>query len=236
MLNQAFLTKPDLLTHLASPEAMTRVAEAHPCLLEAANNLIGAVKEEQSAARSGPSAASETEAGSYYLDEMSDEEMETEDGGQRRPQRSRSFTGGGITPAQLAQALAMASGIGQTGEGNPFRGVTGMGVGGGSGRSAEAGSQPPSGPGSASTSRITANMFQQAMQQALLSSSVPQPPASGGQEGGEGDLGAKVERMKEMGIMDEGLAIQALQIMGGDLQAAVDLIFSGWEGGDEAMS
>ena len=77
----------------------------------------------------------------------------------------------------------------------------------------------------------------QAMQQALLSSSVPQqPPASGGQEGGEGDLGAKVERMKEMGIMDEGLAIQALQIMGGDLQAAVDLIFSGWEGGDEAMS
>ena len=103
MLNQAFLTKPDLLTHLASPEVMTRVAEAHPCLLEAANNLIGAVKEEQSAARSGPSAASETEAGSYYLDEMSDEEMETEDGGQRRPQRSRSFTGGGITPAQLAQ-------------------------------------------------------------------------------------------------------------------------------------
>ena len=64
--------------------------------------------------------------------------------------------------------------------------------------------------------------------------------------------------MKEMGIVDEGLALRALQIMGGDLQvpkyasiitsnilmdvvlnismqAAVDLIFSGWEGGDEAM-
>jgi len=38
-----------------------------------------------------------------------------------------------------------------------------------------------------------------------------------------------------MGIVDEGLALQALQIMGGDLQAAVDLIFSGWEGGDDAM-
>ena len=42
--------------------------------------------------------------------------------------------------------------------------------------------------------------------------------------------------MREMGIVDEGLALQALQIMGGDLQAAVDLIFSGWEGGDQAMS
>ena len=64
--------------------------------------------------------------------------------------------------------------------------------------------------------------------------------------------------MREMGIVDEGLALRALQIMGGDLQvpkcvsiitlnifmdsvlnismqAAVDLIFSGWEGGDEAM-
>ena len=59
---------------------------------------------------------------------------------------------------------------------------------------------------------------------------------SWGQQGGEADLAAKVERMREMGIIDEGLAIQALQIMGGDLQAAVDLIFSGWAGGDEAMS
>ena len=64
--------------------------------------------------------------------------------------------------------------------------------------------------------------------------------------------------MREMGIVDEGLALRALQIMGGDLQvpkdsqnltwnvltdvalnislqAAVDLIFSGWEGGDDAM-
>ena len=52
---------------------------------------------------------------------------------------------------------------------------------------------------------------------------------------GELDLAGKVERMKEMGIVDEGLALQALQIMGGDLQAAVDLIFSGWEGGEDSM-
>lgn len=83
-------------------------------------------------------------------------------------------------------------------------------------------------------------MFQQAMQQALQSSGAvntsqqQQQPTSGQEQ--QDDIAAKVERMKEMGIIDEGLALQALQIMGGDLQAAVDLIFSGWEGGDDAMS
>ena len=249
---QAFLTKPDLLSHLCHPDTLHKVAEAHPCLLEAANNLAAAVHEEQqSAGKPGGSGTAEnvdrTAGGSYYLDEMSDEEMDTDDG-QQRPQRSRSFTGG-ITAAQLAQALASASGMGQMGGNfNPFQGmggVTGMGVG----NPPRASSQEP-GQGSSqqtseattpnSASRITSNMFQQAMQQALLSSGMgqsPSGPAPAQQNPGQdGDLSSKVERMKEMGIIDEGLAIQALQIMGGDLQAAVDLIFSGWEGGDEAMS
>lgn len=63
---------------------MAKVAESHPCLLEAANNLAAAVHEEkQASARSGPSVALEPEAsagGSYYLDEMSDDEMDTEEG------------------------------------------------------------------------------------------------------------------------------------------------------------
>ena len=78
-------------------------------------------------------------------------------------------------------------------------------------------------------------MFQQAMQQALLASHAGQAGQET-QESADSDLASKVERMREMGIVDEGLALQALQIMGGDLQAAVDLIFSGWEGGDQAMS
>merc|ERR1719450_761130 len=95
---QAFLTKPDLLSHLCHPDTLHKVAETHPCLLEAANNLAAAVHEEQqSAGKSGPGAAENVDrtagGGSYYLDEMSDEEMDTDDG-QQRPQRSRSFTGG----------------------------------------------------------------------------------------------------------------------------------------------
>ena len=83
-------------------------------------------------------------------------------------------------------------------------------------------------------------MFQAAMQQALMASQAGQPGQAQASEETQGsadsDLASKVERMREMGIVDEGLALQALQIMGGDLQAAVDLIFSGWEGGDQAMS
>jgi len=243
-LGKSFLTKPDLLTHLCDPETLGKIAKSHPSLLEAANNLAAAVHEEQQSA--GRSGASEQEAadrlggGSYYLDEMSDEEMETDDDHQR-PQRSRSFTGG-ITPAQLAQALSMAAGMGQTGgNSNPFQGVTGLGVGNNQRGSSQASQQQSqqSAPNSASA-RITTDMFAQAMQQAMMASGMGQSPAQAqapqSQETDSGDLASKVERMREMGIIDEGLALQALQIMGGDLQAAVDLIFSGWEGGDDSMA
>ena len=38
--------------------------------------------------------------------------------------------------------------------------------------------------------------------------------------------------IREMGITDEGMAKQALEVMGGDVQAAIDLIYSGWEGAE----
>ena len=244
---QSFLTRPDLLAQLCDPETLTSLATSRPALLEAANNLAAAVHEEQQsqgrarvasqseAGTSGGGGGGGAGGGSYYLDEMSDDEMETEEG-QQGGQR-----GGGITPAQLAQALAMAAGMGGGGGGggsfSPFQGVTGLGVGS-AGRREEgrSGSQSQvSTPAPPAPSRITTNMFQQAMQQALLASHAGQAGQET-QESADSDLASKVERMREMGIVDEGLALQALQIMGGDLQAAVDLIFSGWEGGDQAMS
>jgi len=245
MIAQGFLTKPELLLHLLNPDTLEKVAKNHPSLLEAAKNLSAAVHEEQqSAGRTGENVPGNPEVGggSYYLDEMSDDEMEED--GARGPQRSRSFNA--ITPAQLAQALASAvgGGSGQAGL-QPFQGVTGMGIGapslaGSHGPSANTAPQSSaSTPGSA---RITTDMFQQAIQQALMGMGAPIPPQSHESQGafssadtGSEDLASKVERMKEMGIVDEGLALQALQIMGGDLQAAVDLIFSGWEGGDDSM-
>jgi len=249
---QGFLTKPELLMHLLDPDTLTKVAKSHPSLLEAANNLAAAVHEEQQSAgrgaeEPGTSGGESGAGGSYYLDEMSDDEMEGEEGGGRGPQRSRSFTA--ITPAQLAQALAAAAGGGPGGL-TPFQGVTGMGPQLGGGQTPAGGqlgggqTAPQSSASTPGSARITTDMFQQAMQQALLGMGGPEQGQQGtgqGQgeetqgEGGDGDLATKVNRMKEMGIADEGLALQALQIMGGDLQAAVDLIFSGWEGGDDSM-
>ena len=41
--------------------------------------------------------------------------------------------------------------------------------------------------------------------------------------------------MRELGITDMDMATRALQIMGGDVQAAINLIYSGWNGeGDSA--
>jgi len=243
---QGFLTRPELLLHLLDPETLAKVAKSHPSLLEAAKNLSAAVHEEQqSAGRVGEEAlpgGAGSGGGSYYLDEMSDDEMEGEEGGGRGPQRSRSFNA--ITPAQLAQALAAAAG-GQGGV-QPFQGVTGMGPqlsGGGPGAAhlGPGSSAPQSTASTPGAGRITTDMFQQAIQQALMGMGgghgQPPPPVQqdGALVGEDTELASKIERMKEMGIVDEGLALQALQIMGGDLQAAVDLIFSGWEGGDDSM-
>jgi len=246
---QGFLTRPELLLHLLDPDTLGKVAKSHPSLLEAAKNLSAAVHEEQQSAGrggevAGPSGvAPGAGGGSYYLDEMSDDEMEGEDGG-RGPQRSRSFNA--ITPAQLAQALAAAAGGGQGGV-QPFQGVTGMGpqLGGagvpgqGSAQLGPGATAPQSSASTPGSARITTDMFAQAIQQAMMGVGGPgqgQGQGEGAQGGGEdSELASKVDRMKEMGIADEGLALQALQIMGGDLQAAVDLIFSGWEGGDDSM-
>ena len=178
------------------------------------------------------------------MDELADEEMDAEDGG-RGPQRSRSFNA--ITPAQLAQALAAAAAGGGQGGLIPFQGVTGMApqIGGsGSSQAGPGATAPQSSASTPGAGRITTDMFQQAIQQALLGMGSPGQSQPGGPstssaalntDADSGDLASKVNTMKEMGIVDEGLALQALQIMGGDLQAAVDLIFSGWEGGDDSM-
>ena len=49
-------------------------------------------------------------------------------------------------------------------------------------------------------------------------------------------IDSSLATMREMGIVDEGLARRALTVMGGDLQAAIDLIFSGWLGEDDSAN
>ena len=49
---------------------------------------------------------------------------------------------------------------------------------------------------------------------------------------GPANYDSQLATMREMGIADEGMARRALEVMGGDVQAAIDLIYSGWEGAE----
>jgi len=236
---QAFLTRPELLLQLLDPNNLKKIGQDHPSLLEAAHNLAAAVHEEQAVAgrTAGPGTSrteetSESDPGSYFLDDMSDEEME-EDGGEA----ARVQTGGRpnpITAQQLAAALSAAAGGGA----NPFMGITGLGPSLQQGAGSSSASASQSAATTPGVNRVTSDMFAAAMQQALGG-------AVGGQETGGGsapsqppqpDYSAQLATMRDMGIVDEGLATQALTVMGGDIQAAVDLIFSGWLGDDQTMN
>lgn len=58
------------------------------------------------------------------------------------------------------------------------------------------------------------------------------PPQSGGQSSSSlaQQFQSQLRQMREMGITDERLSILALRVSEGDLNTAVELIFSGWQG------
>ena len=54
---------------------------------------------------------------------------------------------------------------------------------------------------------------------------------------GQGTQDTQIATIREYtGITDSDLASRALQLMGGDLQAAIDLILSGWLGQDDTTN
>lgn len=149
------------MIHLLDHDTIKLVGEKHPALLEAAHNLAAAVHEEAARSRSSGAGQSndpterETESsGAYFLDDMSDDEMEADDdggavagGSGRQPAQ--------ITAEQLAAALSAATG-------NPFMGVTGMAPqgAGGSRSSSGAGTSQSTAATTPGANRLTADMFQ----------------------------------------------------------------------------
>lgn len=248
----AFLSKPELLYSLLDQETLKYIHEKHPGLWEVAVQLAAAVHEE----RPTKSSASNTEEGevpnpfAYNLDEMSDEEEEDEDmetgaPAQGRAGGARRSLGDGITADQLASAIASAqSALGMASTANPVASGSSGGMGGMTGFTSSrppTSAAPESSQGSASSSRmITQNQLAEALRLACGgafgatpgSSSTPAatstaPPAN---------FDTQMATMRDFGIVDERLATRALQIMGGDVQAAIDLIYSGWSGEDDSAN
>lgn len=206
----AMLQDPELLIQLADPNMIHNIVKAHPALGEAALHLAAAVNEES------------TTRGSLFGG-YPDEDMEIAEstpGSSQAANRQQQP----ITSAQLTAALA-AAGVG-----------TSQGGGGGSGQPPSASSQASAGSGT-SQSTITADLFNQAIAQALsasASSAAAAPPmaaapsmAPTGSTATPENLQSQLQQLREMGITDEARCLQALQVTDGNVQAALELLFDG---------
>ncbi|KAK0171566.1 hypothetical protein PV328_005007 [Microctonus aethiopoides] len=216
----AMLQDPDLMAHFTDPDTVKRIAELHPVLVEAAQLIAAAVHEEaHSTAASGPGPSSinvPSTAYSYSLDNLSDDEemaggdsSQSSDSAQPNVLSEFSSNSSTITTAQLAAALSRA------GARNAFP---------------LSNSSSLTSTTSLNSSVITTEMFSQAMQQAFAAapnsvSGLPPIPPILPQSS---DLQLQLTQMHEIGLQDDAVNVQALQFTNGDVQAAIELVFSGF--------
>lgn len=233
----AMLQDPELFLALTNPDTLSTVLDKHPSVGRVAQHILPLIN-------SDPTSPRRSHHVSYSMDALSDdEEMDTEQSGNSAGSRaSGSVSFQPITPAQLAAALATATG--------------GIGVGGSSSGSRLSSSAPrsvPTTPSPATTTTtpfntpappsaggvITSEMFSNALQNALAASASrgagPFSSTSSSTPSANVDIPnieEHLQLMREMGIPDEDLSRQALQATNGDVQAAVNLIFAQWMADD----
>lgn len=203
----AMIQDPELLVHMSDPDTVRRIAELHPSLVEAANHIAAVVHKE--ATTVNPNTPGTSSGYSYSLEALSDdEEMDSSssDGTREGQPLSRNQSYSAITAAQLAAAIANATGN--------FANPTSTSN------------------SSNANSLITSEMFTQAMQQAFANVSPPSstPSNNDGIENMESlirRLTPQLQQMREIGLTNDVINVQALQATSGDVQAAIDLVFSG---------
>ncbi|KAJ9580541.1 hypothetical protein L9F63_024281 [Diploptera punctata] len=220
----SIIQDPELLVHMENADTVRRIIELHPSLAEAANHIAAAVHEEAATASSSNPGTSS--GYSYSLDALSDEEeMDSSQSSDSQPRGgdtlSRQQSYSTITAAQLAAALASATG---------------------SFPASPRASNSNTSVAASSSGVITPEMLSQAMQQAIATvgpsagtNSTTEVTASGN-SGGETSndvqamtnrLSRQLQQMHELGLTDDAVNLQALQATGGDVQSAIDIVFSG---------
>ncbi|XP_066585058.1 ubiquitin-like protein 7 [Prorops nasuta] len=218
----AMLQDPHLMAHFVDVDTVRRIAKAHPLLLKAAQNLALAVYDESKQAAVGtssnPMSTSQLAAYSYSLENLSDDEEMAGDSSQSsdsaQPGNASSTPScSAITTAQLAAALSRA-------------GARTAQISSSSSSASSANNIPNPGV-------ITTEMFSQAMQQAFASTPPPTtnpsiPPILPPMLPQFADLQRQLAQMHEMGLQDDTINVQALQFTNGDVQAAIELVFSGF--------
>ncbi|KAI4485848.1 hypothetical protein M0804_006337 [Polistes exclamans] len=199
--------------------AIAIIAELHPVLVEAAQNLAAAVHEEaHNNATTGSNSTmlnTPPTAYSYSLDNLSDDEEMAGDSSQSsdstQPSNLSANPSSNIT-ARIAAAISRA------------------------GSRAFPLSNSPSSTSASSTNSgvITTEMFTQAMQQAFATT--PPPTATTAPTSlspilpstlpDSVDLQRQLAQMHEMGLQDDNTNVQALILTNGNVQAAIELVFN----------
>ncbi|XP_020283600.1 ubiquitin-like protein 7 isoform X2 [Pseudomyrmex gracilis] len=202
----AILQDPDLMSHFTDVDTVKKIAALHPTLIDAAQNVIAAVHEEAHNATSSGSSSSSlsslqpTTARSYSVDNMTLEE-------------------------EMARDIAQFFATHPVNDNAPSS-------------TSSSANQPAA--SNQSTGVITTQMFMDAMRQAALATnSNPQQTSASVSVGSLSpvlppfsspltDLDRQLGQMHEIGLLDDTVNIQALQFTNGDVQAAIELVFSGF--------
>ncbi|KAJ8718580.1 hypothetical protein PYW08_002817 [Mythimna loreyi] len=233
----SILHEVELLAALgANIHTMRRGANAHPELPAALRHLTRLVR-----SRSNTSSSTEsvpTSGFAYSLEALSEDEdadEEENEDGERNP----------ITHEQFAAALQAAteavSSSSSRGAGSNDSLLRLLQSAGESSRTTSSATESGTPTGGPSRSLITPEMFSEAiseamnraggarntagtpMEQSTVASSSQSPVAREGSE----DFSTQLNHMHEMGLLDDALNIRALLICSGDVNAAINLVFSG---------
>ncbi|XP_076860717.1 ubiquitin-like protein 7a isoform X2 [Brachyhypopomus gauderio] len=218
------LQDKDLFVQFTDPSMLDTLIYSHPALVNGIilvmHSVAGSVPSQHSAStsRNVSSSSYSDMPGGILFEGMSDDEEEFHSQGSGGGPTSSSADSTGLRPAslgyrgalgprpitqnELATALALAS--------TPDSSAVTPTVGN-QGPSSGVSPMPAGTP-------ITNDLFNQALQQALQVSSISSL---------QSQWQSQLQQLRDMGIRDEELILRALQATGGDIQAALELIFAG---------
>ncbi|KAL2093390.1 hypothetical protein ACEWY4_010702 [Coilia grayii] len=219
------LQDKDLFVQFTDPNMLDVLSSSHPALVNAIVLVLHSVARSVPTQNSGPSSRTLSSGsyadvpGGFLFEGLSDddEDMQLGSRGGGGPSTSSGAPAGmrpvtlgysgtlgprPITQSELATALALAS----TPESSAATPTT-----------ANQGPSSAVSPVPAGTP-ITSDLFNQALQQALQVSSMSSL---------QSQWQSQLQQLRDMGIRDEELILRALQATGGDIQAALELIFAG---------
>ncbi|XP_055219742.2 ubiquitin-like protein 7 isoform X2 [Gorilla gorilla gorilla] len=204
------LQDKDLFSVFADPNMLDTLVPAHPALVNAIVLVLHSVAGSapmpgtDSSSRSMPSSSYRDMPGGFLFEGLSDDEDDFHPNTRSTPSSS--------TPSSRPASLGYSGAAGP----RPITQselATALALA----STPESSSHTPT-PGTQSGTPITNDLFSQALQHALQAS---------GQPSLQSQWQPQLQQLRDMGIQDDELSLRALQATGGDIQAALELIFAG---------